>query len=268
MINLQISQDINKRANHVLVSRDGPITHICLNRPDAMNALTHAMHESLDEIFDDFAADDSQLIAVITGAGDKAFCAGSDLKDGLGTHYPRGGYAGLIERFDLSKPVIAAVNGYALGGGFELALACDLIVATNTASFSLPEPLVGAVALGGGLHRLPRQISKKQAMELILTSRRVSAQEGQDMGFVNAVVPADKLAQKVESYCEQILKGSPVAIAASKMIVQRSLAEDSLEAAMRAQAHYPEFVQWRSSVDAQEGITAFVEKRPPIWTGT
>jgi len=248
------------------VINDGSITRILLNRPNQMNAITTEMHSLLDEVFDSFAADDSQRIAVVSGAGEKAFCAGSDLKDGIGKHYPRGGYAGLIERFDLAKPVIAAVDGYALGGGFELALACDIIIASERSSFSLPEPLVGAVALGGGLHRLPRQIGKKQAMGLILTSRRVSAEEGYRMGFVNEVVPTDKLNETVQGYCNDILKGAPLAIEASKMTVQRSLAELSLEDAMKTQEKYPEFTKWRNSEDAMEGIAAFTEKRQPNWT--
>lgn len=249
------------------ISHDGPITHIRLNRPDQMNAITTEMHTLLDEAFDDFSADGGQLIAVISGTGERAFCAGSDLKDGIGEHYPRGGYAGLIERFDLAKPVIAAVNGFALGGGFELALACDLIIASDTASFGLPEPLVGAVALGGGLHRLPRQIGLKQAMGLILTSRRVSAEEGHRMGFVNEVVKPDKLDETVAGYCKDILKGAPISVQASKMTVQRSFAEDSLQDAMTAQESYPEFTKWRESEDAIEGIAAFTEKRKPVWQG-
>jgi crotonobetainyl-CoA hydratase len=249
------------------VTKDGAITRILLNRPAQMNALTQTMHNALDAAFDGFSADDTQLIAVISGAGERAFCAGSDLKDGIGTHYLRGGYAGLIERFDLSKPVIAAVDGFALGGGFEMALACDLIVATETSSFGLPEPLVGAVALGGGLHRLPRQIGEKLAMELILTSRRVSAQEGLRMGFVNQVTARDELPAVVQAYCDQILAGAPLAIRASKMTVQRGLTEESLEQAMAQQENYPEFAAWRSSEDAAEGIAAFAEKRKPVWQG-
>jgi crotonobetainyl-CoA hydratase len=249
------------------VSKDGAITRVLLNRPGQMNSITPEMHERLQEVFDDFAADDSQYIAVITGAGDQAFCAGSDLKSGLGNEYPKGGYAGLINRFDLAKPVIAAVNGFALGGGFEVALACDIIIASETASFGLPEPKVGAVALGGGLHRLPRQIGLKNAMGMILSSRRVSAAEGYRLGFVNEVVPADALEATVKKWCDDIIAGAPLSVQASKMTVQRGLEEETLEAALAAQEDYPEFAKWRTSEDAYEGIAAFAEKRKPKWKG-
>jgi len=251
-------------------SREGRIARVELNRPDKMNAITPDMHEELQRAFDLYAADPDLFVCVVTGAGDKAFCAGSDLSAKSRDEYrpyPPSGYAGLVERFDCPKPFIAAVNGFALGGGFELALACDLIIAVDTASFGLPEPLVGAVALGGGVHRLARQIGLKQAMGMILTSRRVSAGEGLALGFVNEVVPAADLDAAVARWCEQILNGAPPAIRASKEAVMRGLDEPSLAAAIKAQDAYPAFAAWRTSEDAREGPSAFAEKRPPVWKG-
>lgn len=252
------------------VERRGRVTTITLNRPEVMNSLNPAMHEELQAAFDGFAADPEQFVCVITGAGERAFCAGSDLKAAVAGDirpYPKNGYAGLIERFDLAKPVIAAVNGLALGGGFEIVLACDIVVAAETASFGLPEPLVGAVALGGGLHRLARQIGLKQAMGLILSSRRVGAAEGWRLGFVNEVVAPGELRAAVDRWCEDILKGSPMSIRASKETVMLGLEEPSLAAAMRNQANYPAFAAQRASEDAKEGPRAFAEKRPPQWKG-
>ncbi len=248
------------------------ITTITLNRPQVMNAIHRAMHEELQAALDAFAADSDQYVAVLTGAGERAFCAGSDLKSaeaqGLRDNaYPKNGYAGLIERFDLPKPIIAAVNGVALGGGFEIALACDLIIAAETARFGLPEPLVGAVALGGGLHRLARQIGLKQAMGMILTADSVSATEGARLGFVNQVVPAAQLEATIAQWCEKILRAAPMAIRASKETVMRGLDEISLAEAMRNQKTYTAFAAWLTAEDTKEGPRAFAEKRPPQWRG-
>ncbi len=174
------------------VTRKGPITIVTLSRPEVYNALHTDAHFELDKVFDDFSADPEQWVAIVTGSGDKAFCAGNDLKwqaAGGKRGWDKGGFAGLTARFDCDKPIIAAVNGVAMGGGFEIALACDLIIAAENATFALPEPRVGLAALAGGLHRLPRQIGLKRAMGMILTARHVSAREGLDLGFVNEVVP-------------------------------------------------------------------------------
>ncbi len=259
-----------KAMEFITVEAKDRITTITLNRPEVMNALNPSMHAELQEAFDEFVSDSYQYICVVTGAGDRAFCAGSDLKAAVTNGhrgYPKDGYAGLIERFDCPKPIIAAVNGVALGGGFEVALACDIIIASESASFGLPEPLVGAVALGGGVHRLARQIGLKQAMGMILTSKRVSAAEGLRLGFINEVVPAADLMTAVARFCNEILKASPMSIRASKETVMRGLDESGVAEAMRNQSGYPAFAQWQRSDDAKEGPLAFAEKRPPNWRG-
>ena len=251
------------------VEHKGPVTWVTISRPKALNSLTYAMHADLQTAIDTFAQDDEQLICVISGAGERAFCAGSDLKEAAATDfkgsYPKNGYGGLAERYDLNKPIIAAVNGLALGGGFELAMSCDIIIASDTAKFGLPEPLVGAVALGGGLHRLSRQIGLKKAMGYILTSRNMSAQDAFELGLVNEVCPQDALIDTVNEWCGDILKGAPIAIRASKQTVMKGLDEPSLAAAIESQESYPEFKIWRGAEDTKEGPRAFSEKRTPSW---
>lgn len=254
----------------IAVATDQHVTQIRMNRPEVLNAVNQGMHDELQDAFDRFANDDTQYVAVISGTGGRAFSAGSDLKY-MAKHgrdvYPRSGYAGLIERFDLDKPLIAAVDGIAAGGGFEIALACDIIIATRRSRFGLPEPQVGAVALGGGLHRLARQIGLKQAMGLILTGDLVDATEGYRLGFVTALVDPEKLEETVNDWCGRILRCAPLATRASKQTVMRGLDEPSLEAAMRNQNHYQAFKKWSSSEDFREGVQAFASKRAPQWRG-
>ncbi|MDE2570830.1 MAG: enoyl-CoA hydratase/isomerase family protein [Sphingomonadales bacterium] len=255
---------------HITVSQVGHVTTVTLNRPEVLNAINPVMHDELEMAFNAFEDDSDQYICVVKGAG-RGFCAGSDLKAAAaaGSHvaYPAHGYAGLVQRFHCPKPFIASVNGLALGGGFEIALACDVIVAAESASFGLPEPLVGAVALGGGLHRLARQIGLKQAMGMILSSRKVDAAEALGLGIATEVVPDGDLSAATERWCEAILKASPMSIRASKDTVMRGLDEPSLEAAMQSQERFPAFAAWRQSEDAREGPRAFAERRVPVWKG-
>jgi enoyl-CoA hydratase/carnithine racemase len=252
------------------VECNGPVTTITLNRPQVLNAINPQMHVELEAAFDEFAQRDEQRVCVITGAGERAFCAGSDLKAQArdsGFTYPPHGYAGLIERFDLYKPVIAAVNGICLGGGFEMALACDLIVASDQAIFGLPEPLVGAVALAGGIHRLVRQTGLKRAMGYLLTGVRMTPHEAFELGLLNEVVPPGAMKAAVQRWCERLLLVAPLALKATKEAALRGLDEPSLGAAIRAQHGYPGYQRWWQAEDTREGVRAFAEKRSPVWRG-
>jgi enoyl-CoA hydratase/carnithine racemase len=254
---------------YITVEKDGHVTVVTLNRPENLNALHPPSHAELVAAFDDFAADPQQWVAIITGAGPRAFCAGNDLKYTAAGHKLESsakGFAGLTARYDLTKPVIAAVNGFAMGGGFEIALACDLIIAAENAVFSLPEPKVGLVALTGGVHRLPRQIPLKQAMGMILTGRHVTAQEGNELGFVNEVVPVGKAVEAAKRWAAQINECSPMAVRASKEAVYRGL-DVTVEEAQAGQMSYPAIKALLASQDSKEGPRAFAEKRKPQWKG-
>ncbi len=251
------------------VETEGHLTIITINRPERMNSLHPPANRELAEAFDAFEADPDQWVAIITGAGDRAFSAGNDLKHqatgGDMSGQPESGFAGLTARYGLVKPVIAAVNGVAMGGGFEIALACDLIVASRNAVFALPEPRVGLAALAGGTHRLPRQIPLKQAMGMLLTGRRVPAEEGQQLGFVNEVVPEGEALAAARRWAEQILECAPLSVRASKQAAMSGLAHAGVEEA--ANQRYDQIHAMVKSEDFIEGPKAFAEKRPPTWKG-
>jgi enoyl-CoA hydratase/carnithine racemase len=250
--------------------RDGHLLTVTINRPQAMNALHPPANHELAQVFDDFAADPELWVAIITGAGERAFSAGNDLvyqASGKPVTVPTSGFAGLTARYDLTKPVIAAVNGVAMGGGFEIALACDLIIASDNALFALPEPRVGLAALAGGLHRLPRQIGLKQAMGMILTGRRVPAAEGKALGFVNEVVPQADLLATAKKWAGLIMECSPMSIRASKECVYKGLDYAGYRDAFEAQRGFPALQAMFKSEDLIEGPLAFAQKRAPKWKG-
>jgi enoyl-CoA hydratase/carnithine racemase len=251
------------------VERDGRIFTVVLNRPELLNALHPPANAELGKVFDEFADDPDLWVAIITGEG-RGFCAGNDLKfqaagGAVGVEVPTRGFGGLTSRFDNAKPVIAAVNGVAMGGGFEIALACDILIASERAMFALPEPRVGLAALAGGIHRLPRQIGLKHAMGMMLTGRRVSAAEGRELGFVNEVVEASELMPTARRWAEQICECAPLSVRATKQAALDGLAHGSLEQAMSS--HHEAIHAMLKSEDFVEGPRAFAEKRKPAWKG-
>ena len=260
--------ELARRARYTVLRVEGKVLHVTLNRPQVLNALHPPAHFELAEVFDAFADDANLWIAVIRGAGERSFCTGTDLKVRAQQgqdEYPPSGFAGLTRRFDLDKPVVAAVNGLALGGGLEIALACDLIIAAELARFGFPEPRVGLAAMGGGVHRLVRQLPDKVAMGLLLTGRQFSSQEAQSYGLVNEVVPAGKLDSAVDAWVADMLACAPLAVRATKQIARRNFDYPTLAEAVRAD--YPAAASMLASADAVEGPRAFAEKRVPRWRG-
>lgn len=247
----------------IKAGRDGHILTITLDRPEVLNALHAPACRELSDLLDDFSRDDSLWIAIITGAG-RAFCAGHDVKDGFHDAMPETGWAGLSRRYDLFKPLIAAVNGPAAGGGWEIALACDVVVAEEGATFSLPEAKVGAVATGGGARRLPQRLSWHLAMELLLTGKRIDAGEAKRLGLVNEVVGPGEALQAAHRFAETMLACAPLSLQATKRLALASV-EAGARDVQRLAAQLNE--ELKQTADNREGVDAFVAKRPPRWLG-
>lgn len=249
----------------------GGVARVTIDRPDRMNAVDQATEGELMAIWERLERDRSVRAVVLTGAGERAFCTGADMKSGgglTGLEYwaaPRpGGFGGIALRSTLDIPVIARVNGHALGGGFEMVLGCDLVIAAQHATFGLPEPRVGRLALDGGIALLSRRLPHVQAMGMLLTGRRVAADEARQLGLVNEVVPLAELDAAVDRWVAEILACAPLSVRAIKQMVR---AGAQLSAQQAQALRLPALVEALRSTDQDEGVRAFQEKRAPQWKG-
>lgn len=251
--------------NEVLITVEDGIQTITLNRPQARNAMTLAAAHAIAEALDELDQRDDLRVGILTGAGG-SFCAGMDLKGFLRGERPSidgRGFGGLTEKLP-QKPLIAAVEGYALAGGFELVLACDLVVAAENAQFGVPEVKRGLAATAGGLVRLPRQLPYRLALELALTGDMFPATRALESGLINRVVPAGQALAEARKLAQRIIANGPLSVAASKRVVMESQDWSTAEMWER-QKELTEHVF--SSEDAREGSAAFAEKRAPVWKG-
>ena len=250
----------------------GEVVLITLDRPKA-NAIDAKTSHELGDAFIEFRDDDNLRVAIITGAGNRFFCGGWDLKaasegEAVDADFGPGGFAGLTELWDLNKPVIAAVNGLAVGGGFELALAADLIIASSNAEFFVPEATLGIIPDSGGVLRLPRRLPKSVAMDLLMTGRRMNVDEAEHYGLVNKSCPQDDLINQALQWGNQISKSAPLSLAAIKSVIRSTEMMDLKDAydLMRS-GKIEAYHKMLNSEDAMEGPLAFSEKRFPKWKG-
>lgn len=264
----------------VLTRRNGAVLEITLNRPKA-NAINRAMSRAIYRAAKQLQDDAGLSVGIVTGSGDRVFCAGWDLKEEAVDYDPTldadpehgngpGGFAGITEYWGLTKPMVAAVNGAAVGGGFEIALACDVIIMAENAFFSLPEMQRGIIPDGGAVQRLPRLIPYNVAKEMLLTGRRMEADEALRWGLVHKVVPQGSLMDEARAKAAEIAKGAPLALQAIKEVM---LAIDGmgLPAAMKktkpGYSGLDFYERLMKSEDMKEGMRAFAEKRDPVWKG-
>ena len=256
----------------VRIDKGEAIWEITLDRPKA-NAISAETSRALSSAFVAFRDDPSARVAILTGGGEKFFSAGWDLKaaaagEELDANYGEGGFAGLTELWSLDKPVIAAVNGYAAGGGFELALAADMIVAADHAQFMLPEATLGIIADAGGFIRLPHRVPRAIANEMLMTGRRMPAEEAKHWGLVNQVVPLGGLMEAARELAAGVCQCAPLALRGVKaaMAATHAMGAEEAYAHIRSGAVPAYDAIWRSE-DAKEGPSAFAEGRPPVWSG-
>jgi enoyl-CoA hydratase len=252
--------------DEVLRERRGHVEILTINRPEARNAINRATAIALGDALDACESDDDVWVVVLTGAGDKAFSAGMDLKAFAAGEFPitDKGFGGITQR-DFPKPLIAAANGAALAGGFEILISCDMVVAAEHARFGIPEAARGLIAGGGGLIRLPKRIPLAVAYEMALTAEPIDAHRAYELGLVNRVVPGEKVLDEAVALAERIAKNAPLAVRTSKYVMKKSRELSEEECWLLNTEAFG--IIGRSS-DAMEGAVAFAEKREPNWQGT
>ncbi len=252
-------------ADEVLRERRGHIEVLTINRPEARNAINRATAIALSDALDDCEGDNDVWVVVLTAAGDKAFSAGMDLKAFASGEFPitEKGFGGITER-DFPKPLIAAANGSALAGGFEIMISCDMVVAADHAKFGIPEAQRGLIAGGGGLIRLPQLVPLAVAFELALTADPIDAERAYQLGLVNRVVPGDQVLDVAVALAERIAKNAPLAVRTSKEVMKKARELTERES---WQVNTDAFSMIGRSADALEGAIAFAEKREPNWQG-
>lgn len=251
---------------HVLVKRDGNVLEVTINRPESRNSLTPDANYELEHIFNLYEADRTLWAAIITGAGDKAFCAGNDLKysaTGNQIWVPETGFGGLTSRKKRLKPVIAAVNGFAYGGGLEIAMACDMIIADEAAKFALPEVKTGLIAAAGGVFRLPKAIPHHIAREMILTGRPMGTDEAQKYGLINYTAKSGTVMEKARELAAEICSASPTAVSASLLMMYEGVDINDPVEAVSVQSDA--ILKFAVSQDLQAGLMAFLTKQKPKW---
>jgi len=267
-----VSASVEEKVDQVTLAIENHVATVTIDRQHVLNAVDGTAQARLNQIWEQLEQDPSVRAVVITGAGSRAFCVGADMSasavDKTGLEYWAGldpnGFGGLSLRTTLDIPVIAKVNGYALGGGMEIVLGADIVVAADSAKFGLTEPRVGRLALDGGIHQLVRRVPYTQAMGMLLTGRKADAAEMQAMGLVNEVVPADQLDHAVQRWVDQVLACAPTSVRAVKQMVART---SHLTAAEARGLRLPALMAALDCEDSAEGIRAFQEKRPPVWPG-
>jgi crotonobetainyl-CoA hydratase len=255
----------------ILYDKRDHVAHITIDRADVLNAIDAASERELQAIWAGIEADRDVRVVVLTGSGDRAFSTGADMKGGSGSsgleywaQERPGGFGGIALRETLNVPVIARVNGHAVGGGFEMMLGCDIVVAVEQATFGLPEARVGRMPLDGGMTLLQRQIPFRHAMGLLLTGRRMKAAEALAMGLINEVTTRENLDAAVQRWVDDVLACAPLSVRAIKQVARSTAHLSAREAqAMRL----PAVVEALKSSDSDEGVRAFIEKRKPVWQG-